>query len=135
MPQRFFTGSQLEEQSGPNNTLPTAAATLSGVGGKRVGHGSMAWSMPLAEDAVCQPQDGAIESRESRELRKRAATSGGVQEIHARLPRLANEPEDARLTGGTRSLMRRLMGLNVTARPGVRRPARGAATVPTQQVA
>jgi hypothetical protein len=27
----------------------------------------------------------------------------------------AREPEDARLTGGTRSLMRRVMGLNVTA--------------------
>lgn len=28
---------------------------------------------------------------------------------------LLNEPEDARLTGGTRSLTRRLMGLNIIA--------------------
>jgi hypothetical protein len=31
------------------------------------------------------------------------------------------EPEDARLTGGTRSLMRRVMGLNVTALSGTRK--------------
>jgi hypothetical protein len=31
------------------------------------------------------------------------------------------EPEDAGLTGGTRSLMRRVMGLNVTALAGTRK--------------
>ena len=51
-----------------------------------------------------QPQDGAVEKR------KRLAM------IDAKLhSNVLNEPEDARLTGGTRSLTRRLMGLNVTA--------------------
>ena len=40
-----------------------------------------------------------------------------------------NEPEDAKLTGGTRSLTRRLMGLNVTeeARRGLK-TTRGSAS-------
>jgi hypothetical protein len=45
----------------------------------------------------------------------------GVQENSSRIAAIAShlhngqlrEPEDARLTGGTRSLMRRVMGLNV----------------------
>jgi len=36
---------------------------------------------------------------------------------------LAKEPEDARLTGGTRSLDRRLLALNVAGTLGKRRPA------------
>jgi hypothetical protein len=45
------------------------------------------------------------------------------------------EPEDARLTGGTRSLMRRTMGLNVTALAETRKVARPVPPKPHAQVA
>jgi hypothetical protein len=46
------------------------------------------------------------------------------------------EPEDARLTGGTRSLMRRTMGLNVTALADTRKAQpRPVASKPHAQVA
>ena len=49
-----------------------------------------------------QPQDGASAQRRR------------VTDIASRLLKLSpDEPEDARLTGGTRSLMRRLSGLNL----------------------
>jgi hypothetical protein len=49
-----------------------------------------------------QPQDGA------------PPTAAKLTNIAARLHGvLAQEPEDARLTGGTRSLTRRLLGLNI----------------------
>jgi hypothetical protein len=41
------------------------------------------------------------------------------------------EPEDARLTGGTRSLMRRLMGLNVPRGQQAQKPAPVAVVSPT----
>ena len=89
---------------------------------KRVGHGSMAWSATSAEAALCQPQDGASDPR------KRGLERADVQEIGARAPRLGGEPEDARLTGGTRSLSRRVMGLNVTAKPKPAAIARAVST-------
>jgi hypothetical protein len=58
-----------------------------------------------------QPQDGATAQRRR------------VTDIASRLLKLsAGEPEDARLTGGTRSLMRRLSGLNLVqfSRPGMK---------------
>jgi len=72
---------------------------------RRASHGSIAWSH-LSEDDLRQPQDGA--AAEVSEARSRVA------EIPSRLqrPQLL-EPEDAWLTGGTRSLMRRLTGLNI----------------------
>jgi hypothetical protein len=46
------------------------------------------------------------------------------------------EPEDARLTGGTRSLMRRVMGLNVTTPADTRKPhPRPVPATPHTQVA
>jgi len=60
-----------------------------------------------------QPQDGAFDSREQ---------SARVTDIGKRLQVAAFgaaamvEPEDARLTGGTRTLVRRLLGLNITPR-------------------
>ena len=69
----------------------------------RRGHGGLAWSLPLAEPEMRQPQDGSVAKR------KRLAM------IDSRLhSNVLQEPEDARLTGGTRSLTRRLMGLNIT---------------------
>jgi hypothetical protein len=79
----------------------SVSAGLSG-GSHRVGHGATAWSLPSDAEELRQPQDGAIDTR------------ARVAEIRPHLNRaFLNEPEDARLTGGTRSLGRRLLGLNV----------------------
>jgi hypothetical protein len=53
---------------------------------------------------MSQPQDGAAESP--------ARINFLQASLHVSL---ASEPEDARMTGGTRSLTRRVLGLNVTA--------------------
>lgn len=65
-------------------------------------HGGTAWSTPFSERSLRQPQDGASEKR----------TRLAMINAHL-LTNLLDEPEDARLTGGTRSLTRRLLGLNV----------------------
>ena len=71
---------------------------------RRDTHGGTAWSLPFVEFMLFQPQDGAVDSR------TRLANIRSHQHSDA-----LNEPEDARLTGGTRSLTRRLLGLNVVA--------------------
>lgn len=71
---------------------------------RRANHGSSAWSTPSRYPSLSQPQDGASD-RPSRVILLQAT-------LHTSL---ASEPEDARMTGGTRSLTRRVLGLNVTA--------------------
>jgi hypothetical protein len=66
------------------------------------GHGGLAWSQPLGEKVMRQPQDGASDSM------RRMTMMGSALNTD-----VLNEPEDARITGGTRSLARRLLGLNV----------------------
>jgi len=79
------------------NEIPVREAARFGY--KRAGHGGMAWTAAAKADDLHQPQDGAQEN--------------GT--LYTAMSRMAHrEPEDARLTGGTRSLMRRVMGLNVT---------------------
>jgi hypothetical protein len=69
---------------------------------RRIAHGGMAWAMTKTNEVqLYQPQDGAADPRNR------------VADIASRLRKMAGEPEDARITGGTRSLMRRLSGLNV----------------------
>lgn len=68
---------------------------------RRGGRGGNAWLLPMAE-AMSQPQDGAATSL-SQLVSMRSHLHSNV----------FNEPEDARLTGGTRTLARRVMGLNV----------------------
>ncbi|HZL25127.1 MAG TPA: hypothetical protein VFC39_01200 [Acidobacteriaceae bacterium] len=71
-------------------------------GSHRARHGGTAWApASLGEVKLYQPQDGAVDPRSR------------VADIASRMRKMAGEPEDARLTGGTRSLMRRLSGLNV----------------------
>ncbi|MEO7030104.1 MAG: hypothetical protein ABI147_11945 [Acidobacteriaceae bacterium] len=96
----------LQTLIGPSkNTPPSKSPLLSPPAmPRRTGHGGIAWASSPSTGApkLYQPQDGAIESR------------GRVTDIASRLFKFsAGEPEDARLTGGTRSLMRRLSGLNL----------------------
>lgn len=93
---------------------PSSRAVL---GPRRV-HGAMGWAAQSTDDMadLYQPQDGVNESR------------ARVADIGSRLRRVSGEPEDARITGGTRSLMRRLSGLNIASR--VVRRARPLGTQP-----
>ena len=76
--------------------------------------------LPNSESKVLrQPQDGAVDPGS-----RIAAMTSHLQN------QLFHEPEDARLTGGTRSLMRRVLGLNVT--KGLRKSA-DAASVAAKQ--
>lgn len=69
---------------------------------RRVSHGGSGWLHEPASERQ-QPQDGAFD-----------ANGDGARQRVAEMPTSWMEPEDARLTGGTRSLMRRLMGLNMS---------------------
>lgn len=66
---------------------------------RRVSHGSTRFS---SEPRMRQPQDGALEAP--------SRVASITSKLQSAVP---SEPEDARLTGLTRSLYRRLMGLNV----------------------
>lgn len=86
-----------------NSVLPLKSRVVPGSEGmdswRRVSHGSMRFAR---DQNMRQPQDGALE------LPSRVASITSKQQ-----PNLPMEPEDARLTGTTRSLYRRVMGLNV----------------------
>jgi hypothetical protein len=75
---------------------------------RRTSHGN-AWSLPLGTGLLRQPQDGAPTTLGS-------TAKALLNSLHPHANPLA-EPDDASLTGGTRSLTRRLMGLNVTSAP------------------
>jgi hypothetical protein len=86
----------------------------------RSGHGSTAWTLEPGINTLRQPQDGGTDTR--------ARIASIDAHVHSNSMR---EPEDANLTGGTRSLMRRVMGLNVIL-PGRKAPR--AATLATANV-
>ena len=88
---------------------------------RRNNHGGFAWTTADRTENLHQPQDGAQEL---------AAVYTSISK--KAMPR---EPEDARLTGGTRSLMRRVMGLNVTALAGARKAPVKAISAKAVQVA
>lgn len=73
------------------------------------GHGGTAWPVPFGGAGMMQPQDGALDTRSRMASMRSHQHSDGL-----------HEPEDARLTGGTRSLDRRLLGLNVLSTYGKR---------------
>jgi hypothetical protein len=91
-----FSIGQLKNAESPQRRFAPAQET------HRVAHGSTAWAVTAAADVnLHQPQDGVVAQRRR------------VTDIASRLRKVVGEPEDARLTGGTRSLMRRLSGLNI----------------------
>jgi hypothetical protein len=101
------------------NQSPVREGTREAIGWKRAVHGGTAWTAAAAAENLHQPQDGAQE----------------IGTLHTTRA-MFREPEDARLTGGTRSLMRRVMGLNVTALPSARKAMPGAiGAKPQAQVA
>ncbi len=98
-------------------------ASLSQFAPRRTGHGGTLGPKPENVGSLRQPQDGAPISRA-----KLAAITSHLQ------ANFFHEPEDARLTGGTRSLTRRLLGLNFGIRPRKTSPM-VAGTVPQAKVA
>ncbi len=96
---RLSSIEQLKSNGSPQNRFAPVRETA-----HRTGHGGTAWgsaSTSVGEVKLYQPQDGAADPRSR------------VADIASRMRKMAGEPEDARLTGGTRSLMRRLSGLNM----------------------
>jgi hypothetical protein len=97
----------------------------------RRGHGGTAWATNYSMKQP-QDQDGVSAARE---------VSSRVTDISTRTQLLAFggatvvEPEDARLTGGTRSLVRRLLGLNITPRKVVPAAMAAKAARPVKKVA
>jgi hypothetical protein len=87
---------------------------------RRVSHGSTRFAN---QPRMLQPQDGAVTPAEMQ--RRVASISSHMQ------PAFAQEPEDARLTGLTRSLYRRLTGLNVMQLTAPTRPVAAAAAAVT----
>jgi hypothetical protein len=90
-----------------------SAARPAAQSASRGGHAGSARSLSNSMDPLRQPQDGAAEF---------------LIEAHSRIAfmesHLLAEPVDARITGSTRSLARRLLGLNVA--PASRRaPSQG----------
>jgi hypothetical protein len=91
-----FSIGQLKNTESPRRRVAPEQET------HRVAHGSTAWAVTTAADInLHQPQDGVVAQRRR------------VTDIASRLRKVVGEPDDARLTGGTRSLMRRLSGLNI----------------------
>jgi hypothetical protein len=88
---------------------------------RRNNHGGFAWTAADSAENLHQPQDGAQE----------------LATVYTPISKktMLREPEDARLTGGTRSLMRRVMGLNVTALSSARKVPAKTLPVKAAQVA
>jgi hypothetical protein len=68
-------------------------------------HGGSAWSLPSRERVERQPQDGSL-TNPARIAEMPSRNNGAKLEC---------ESDDSSITGGTRSLTRRVLGLNVTA--------------------
>lgn len=94
----------------PEAPVQLARPRSAGEAERRVFVRSMKWKAPQVPSPgpFYQPQDGAVKD-------------GAMLEVPARLKKndrksamSMTEPEDARLTGTTRSLMRRVSGLNVS---------------------
>jgi hypothetical protein len=77
----------------------------------RTNHGGNAWSLPDSA-ANAQPQDGVTHDLA---VQRRYVTTMSTPKTKGvgGFSSVVTDPEDARLTGGTRSLMRRLLGLNL----------------------
>lgn len=89
-----------------NATLLPAAT-----GSHRTNHGGNAWSRP--DSAITsQPQDGPTQDLAVRNRYAKTSATVNTKNVVG-CSSLVIDPEDARLNGGTRSLMRRLLGLNL----------------------
>ncbi len=105
-------------------------STIVDAGTRRSVHGGNAWSLPGAAN-LRQPQDGAPTPAGTRVVGVARALLNSI----ARAANPLSEPEDATLTGGTRSLTRRLMGLNVTSAPRKAPAIVSASAMPRRQAA
>lgn len=85
---------------------------------RRNGHGGTPWARTLE---MSQPQDGAL-GTQAHITEINTHLNGGMEAVS-----FMDEPEDAQITGGTRSLNRRLTGLNII-------PRKALAAKPVQSV-
>jgi hypothetical protein len=106
MAAHLLMGPVMKISSMPSSALKIRNADVSATASpspQRSNHGALGFAVKASPRALYQPQDGAgLKETSARRL----------LDISARLMSFP-EPEDARLTGGTRSLMRRLLGLNL----------------------
>jgi hypothetical protein len=118
-----------------NSSHPIASPRVAPLSGRVVkGSGPMAPRRSTSSaterqrNLLLQPQDGALDVAQP--VLSLFGTTGKLPPVTAGRPsfttisrhdHLLSEPEDAKLTGGTRSLMRRVLGLNVT--DALRKPA------------
>jgi hypothetical protein len=77
---------------------------------RRTTHGSSAWTLPFGTTTLRQPQDGALTGA------AQPVTSARLKQLRSRA---TADTDDDRLSGATRSLSNRILGLNGFA---VRRP-------------
>jgi hypothetical protein len=110
-----LTASRAEQQEPKEQRTGQRAVSAGSGAPHRVNHGSSAWSLPSRRPSDLQPQDGSLTN--PARIAELPARGSGVK--------IAGESEDSRITGGTRSLMRRVLGLNnVTAEARKMAPAR-----------
>jgi hypothetical protein len=88
----------------PQPGRPSSSRSL-----RRVSHGSTAFA---SDPRTMQPQDGGLDSQSDLAPRRLVPIAPNRNEKGTRA-QIGAEPEDARMTGVTRSLFRRVMGLNV----------------------
>jgi hypothetical protein len=70
---------------------------------RRTTHGSCAWTLPFGTTTLRQPQDGALTGP------AQPVSSTRLKQLR---PHAAPDTEDDRLSGATRSLSNRILGLN-----------------------
>ncbi len=83
--------------------LQSLAASTTASLPRRTTHGGCAWSLPSRDAALVQPQDGALTG---------PGHSISSTMLNALRAKPASEASDAKLTGTTRSLSSRILGLN-----------------------
>ncbi len=89
--------------SAPSERLPLRQLGIpESTAARRANHGGSGWSLPSRLSACLQPQDGS----------QAAAPRVARMPVRPGSWKLACESDDARITGTTRSLSRRVLGLN-----------------------
>lgn len=98
----------LEKRLPMNGSVTSSAARLHRMQNsvadvpRRTTHGSCAWTLPFGTTSLRQPQDGALTGSPP-------GTSTRLKQLR---PHATSDTDDDRLSGATRSLSNRVLGLN-----------------------